>query len=97
MKRLLSMLALLAACFMAAHAAKPEPPWNNGPLRVSDNHRYLVHENGKPFFWLGDTGWLMPERLNRDEVGFYLSRCAQAGYNVDDFAAEVAAQMNMGK
>ena len=62
--------------------AKPEIPWTNGALRVSDNNRYLVHENGKPFFWQGDTGWLMPERLNRDEVGFYLNRCAQAGYNV---------------
>lgn len=80
MKRLLSLLLLTASTLLVT--AKPEAPWKNGALRVSDNNRYLVHENGKPFFWLGDTGWLMPERLNRDEVDFYLSRCAQAGYNV---------------
>ncbi len=77
-------LILILITFFATLSiqAKLEKPWENGSLRVSDNHRYLEHENGKPFFWLGDTGWLMPERLNRDEASFYLSRCAQAGYNV---------------
>lgn len=59
-----------------------EKPWNHGDLQVSSNHLYLCHEDGKPFFWLGDTGWLMPERLDRDEVAYYLKRCADAGYNV---------------
>ena len=44
--------------------------------------RYLKHENGQPFFWLGDTGWLMPQRLNREEVAFYLDNCSRAGFNV---------------
>lgn len=57
-------------------------PWENGKLKVSDNKRFLQHENGEPFFWLGDTGWLMPQRLNRDEVGYYLNRCQAADYNV---------------
>lgn len=81
MKRFFSMLTLLVLSALSLTAG-PDIPWKNGPLRVSDNQRYLVHANGKPFFWQGDTGWLMPERLNRDEVGFYLSRCAKAGYNV---------------
>ena len=72
----------LMGCLAALSSVGAELPWKNGALRVADNHRYLEHENGKPFFWLGDTGWLMPERLNRDEVGYYLKRCAQAGYNV---------------
>lgn len=57
-------------------------PWTNGKLMVSDEHRYLKFENGKPFFWLGNTAWLMPERLNRDEVSNFLERCGKAGYNV---------------
>ena len=28
-----------------------------GPIRVSPNGRYFVDQNGKPFFWLGDTQW----------------------------------------
>lgn len=59
-----------------------QKPWANGCLKVSDNHRFLQFENGKPFFWLGETPWLMPERLNRDEVAFYLKACNEAGYNL---------------
>ena len=57
-------------------------PWDNGELRVSDNNRYLVFANGEPFFYMGDTGWLLPERLDRSEAEFYLKKCQQAGYNV---------------
>lgn len=49
---------------------------------VSANHRYLQTANGKPFFWLGDTGWLLPEKLNRDEAAYYLEHCRKAGFNV---------------
>lgn len=57
-------------------------PWDNGKLIVSEEGRYLKHENGTPFFWLGDTGWLLPQRLNRDEAEYYLEQCKKAGYNV---------------
>jgi hypothetical protein len=33
------------------------PLYRHGPLRVSDNRRYLQHFDGTPFFWLGDTAW----------------------------------------
>ena len=56
--------------------------FSHGRLRVSDNKRFLQHEDGEPFFWLGETAWLMPERLNREEVGCYLNTCHNAGYNV---------------
>lgn len=59
-----------------------EKPWNHGNLKVSDNGRFLQHEDGTPFFWLGDTGWLLPERLDRDETDFYLGKTAEAGFNV---------------
>ena len=26
-------------------------------LKISDNGRFLVHKDGKPFFYLGDTAW----------------------------------------
>lgn len=29
-----------------------------GPLRVSENRRYLEHLDGTPFFWLADTWWM---------------------------------------
>ena len=33
-------------------------------LRVSDNARFLVAEDGKPFFWLADTAWSIIDSSN---------------------------------
>lgn len=56
-------------------------PWENGALRVSDNHRYL--QNGQtPFFWLGDTAWLMFARLSEAEADIYLRNRQEKGFNV---------------
>lgn len=30
----------------------------HGPLSVHDSRRYLVHADGTPFLWLGDTWWM---------------------------------------
>ena len=79
-KLILSTFLLIT--FFASGQTKVTKPWENGTLKVSENHRYLQHENGTPFFWLGDTGWLLPERLNRDEAEFYLNECSKNGYNV---------------
>lgn len=42
-------------------------------LRVSENRRFLVTEQGAPFFWLGDTAWELFHRLTREEAQFYLA------------------------
>lgn len=51
------------------------------PLAVSANHRYLT-AGGRPFFWLGDTGWLMLGKLNRQETEKYLDDRRTKGFNV---------------
>jgi len=35
-----------------------------------------------PFFWLGDTAWLMLQKLDKDETRTYLRNRAEKGYNV---------------
>lgn len=75
-----AMLGLATTLF--AQKNKTYIPWNHGKLVVSEESRYLKHEDGTPFFWQGETGWLMPERLNRDEVAYYLEKCRIAGYNM---------------
>lgn len=42
------------------------------PLKVSSNHRYLVDQKGKPFFYNGDTGWMLFYKLDKAEVIDYL-------------------------
>lgn len=43
-----------------------------GPLRLSDNRRFLVHADGTPFFWLADTAWNGPLRSTPAEWEHYL-------------------------
>ena len=79
MKKILFLLSLV---LLTVSAQADNKPWDNGKLKVSDNQRYLQFENGQPFFWQGETGWLLPERLDRAEAEWYLQRCREAGYNV---------------
>lgn len=51
-------------------------------LRVSENRRFLVTEQGKPFFWLGDTAWELFHRLNREEAAHYLANRAERRFTV---------------
>jgi len=51
-------------------------------LKVSDNGRFLVEEDGTPFFWLGDTAWLLIHTLEPEEVDTYLEDRAAKGFNV---------------
>lgn len=62
--------------------ALAQKSFSGGRLTVSDNHRYLVHQNGTPFFWLGDTAWELFHRLNREEADQYLKRRAEQDFTV---------------
>ncbi|SEJ30521.1 Putative collagen-binding domain of a collagenase [Dyadobacter koreensis] len=51
-------------------------------LNISENRRFFTDENGKPFFWLGDTGWLLFSKLDRQEAIKYLDDRQKKGFNV---------------
>jgi hypothetical protein len=51
-------------------------------LKVSDNRRFLVHEDGSPFFYLGDTAWELFHRLTLDEAEHYLTNRASKRFTV---------------
>ena len=63
-----------------------------GKLKVSDNKRFLVQENGEPFFYLGDTAWELFHRLNREEATRYLENRAKKGFTV--IQAVALAELN---
>lgn len=52
------------------------------PLKISANKRYFATKDGKPFFWLGDTGWLLFVKCNREDAVHYLDTRKQQGFNV---------------
>ncbi|MGH7574497.1 MAG: glycoside hydrolase family 140 protein [Longimicrobiales bacterium] len=60
-------------------------------LEVTENGRYLQYENGKPFFYLGDTAWELFHRLNREEATRYLTDRAEKSFTV--IQAVVLAQL----
>lgn len=51
-------------------------------LKVSDNQRFLVHDDGSPFFFLGDTAWELFHRLDASDAAFYLEDRAAKGFSV---------------
>jgi Protein of unknown function (DUF4038)/Putative collagen-binding domain of a collagenase len=52
------------------------------PLKISANKRYFQTADGKPFFWLGETAWLLFVKCNRKDVKLYLDTRKQQGFNV---------------
>ena len=55
--------------------------WDYGELRVSENGRYL--KNGsRPFFWLGDTAWLLFQKCTEEEAKLYLQNRKDKGFSV---------------
>jgi hypothetical protein len=51
-------------------------------LQISENRRFFVTEVGNPFFWLGDTAWLLFTKLTREEAQKYFEDRRQKGFNV---------------
>lgn len=52
------------------------------PLKISANKRYFQTKGGKPFFWLGETAWLLFVKCNREDVKLYLDTRQKQGFNV---------------
>ena len=50
-------------------------------LTLSKDRRYFLR-NGEPFFWLGDTAWLLFQKLTFEEAMVYLKNRAEKGFSV---------------
>jgi len=50
-------------------------------IRVGPNGRYFVDDEGKPFFWLGDTQWELFHALTLEEARTVLERRKQQGFS----------------
>jgi hypothetical protein len=74
-KTVLLFLALL--CCLASRAFSEPPAF---PLRLSADRHYLVDQNGKPFFVLGDTPWFL-QKLPLEDVRRILDDRKAKGFN----------------
>lgn len=71
------LLFLVLAVFDTSAQGRKTPT-----LKVSTNGHFLMTDKGDPFFWLGDTGWLLFSKLKREEAETYLEDRRQKGFNV---------------
>ena len=51
-------------------------------IAVHAGGHFLQTEDGKPFFWLGDTAWELIHHTTREECSYYLKTRAAQGYTV---------------
>jgi hypothetical protein len=70
----------LSLVTVSAKAQNTTKPLQN--LQVTANKQYFQTEDGKPFFWLGDTGWLAFSKLDREGVKKYFEDRKAKGFNV---------------
>jgi len=75
MKKIVTITWMLAAMIVHAQSTLPV-------IKITANKRFFQTADGKPFFWLGDTGWLLFSKCNRQEVLQYLDTRRQQGFNV---------------
>lgn len=55
--------------------------WDYGKLRVQENGRYLANGD-RPFFWMGDTAWLLFQKCTPEEAYLYLRNRKEKKYSV---------------
>lgn len=73
-------------------------PWEYGRLTVSENGHYL--KNGdRPFFWLGDTAWLLFHQLTLEETRRYFKNRLEKGYTMilSDFTHGAGQKNRLGE
>lgn len=81
--RFIAVAGLSATLISCKATKKPEVGTTAlSKIEIADNGHYFQTEDGKPFFWLGDTGWLTLGKLNREEINQYFENRKEKGFNV---------------
>jgi len=83
--RYTGFFALFLVCAISSLSTAALPT-----LRVSDNGRFLIRDDGTPFFWLGDTAWAFCHTLDRADAAHYLDVRASQGFTVIQIPAAMS-------
>src|SRR4030042_470960 len=79
MRRMVRTIALLivSLSIVGLIAAGEQPVY---PIKVSDNGRYFVDQEGKPVFWLGTTQWQLFRDYTLEDARTILEKTADKGF-----------------
>jgi hypothetical protein len=58
------------------------PFYKHGDLKISNDHRYLIHSDGTPFLWMGETGWYVALKSTMKEWCEYIDIRADQKFSV---------------
>lgn len=67
-------------------ASSSNPLYQHGALAVAPNGRYLMHTDGTPFLWMGDTAWDAPMKASEAQWRQYIDTRAAQGFSVVQIA-----------
>jgi hypothetical protein len=88
MKRIAKAVVLFMALFQIWHLPAVE-------FKVDAAGRHLLLKD-KPFFWLGDTVWLLAQMPSRDDLEVYLAAREKQGFTVIQLTAVMSEERVMG-
>ena len=79
MRRMVGAMALLVVSLsrVGPVVAGERPVY---PIKVSDNGRYFVDQEGKPVFWLGTTQWQLFREYKIEDARAILEKTADKGF-----------------
>jgi len=77
---LFALLLCPAASWGADTVAESPPPSSVFPIRVSENKRYFVDQNGHAVFWLGTTQWQLFREYKLEEARTILEKTGSHGF-----------------
>jgi hypothetical protein len=75
-----TLILVLAGAAAVARGGGADPAEADPPLRVSENHRYLVDRKGAPFLLQGDAGWSLIVNTTKEEADLYLRNRRDKGF-----------------
>lgn len=73
---------VLLGCKDKRESQGHEQPETLQPIEIADNAHFFKRANGDPFFWLGDTAWLLLKKLDREAIAAYFDDRKKKGFNV---------------
>ena len=79
-----SLAAMAAEPFTTARSSQPvnSSPTQLPRIQVHSSGHFLQSEDGRPFFWLGDTAWELIHHTTREEASYYLHTRSLQGFTV---------------
>jgi hypothetical protein len=81
-QRFISFGLLLTFWLTGPSGARAEAAGALPAIRVNAGGHYLETADGRPFFWLGDTGWKLIHSTTRTECSYYLRTRARQGFTI---------------